>query len=126
MSYLDFWSAPNPTALHATPVFYADRILFHGRSMRSRQLVAEKERFVRRWPERQYVPRRDTAMSTCTGDVCKVRIVFDFSATSRARRTHSEGDGVLELAIHFVAGRPYIVRENSRVTRLTQSVASAH
>ncbi len=107
-------------------MFYADRISFHGRSMSSRQLVAEKERFVRRWPERQYVPRRDTAQSTCTKDLCSVRIVFDFSATSRARKTHSEGDGVLELAIRFVAGRPYIVRENSRVTRLAQSVASPH
>jgi hypothetical protein len=92
--------------------------------MSSRQLVTEKERFVRRWPERQYVPRPDAAQSTCTEDVCTVRVVFDFSATSRARKMHSEGDGVLELAINFVAGRPYIIRESSRVTRLRRSVAS--
>jgi hypothetical protein len=126
LSYLDFWSSPNPTTLHATPVFYSDRVVFHGRAMTSRQLVAEKRRFVRRWPERQYVPRRDAAKSTCTGDVCKVRFAFDFSATSRARKAHSEGDGILELAIHFVGGRPYIVRESSRVTRLARSVASLH
>ena len=126
ISYLDFWSAPNPTTLHATPVFYADRVVFHGRAMTSRQLVAEKKRFLRRWPERQYVPHRDVAKSTCTGDVCNVRLPFDFSATSRARKTHSEGTGILQLAIRFSAGRPAIVRENSRVTRLSRSIASLH
>src|SRR5688500_1556464 len=50
LSYLDFWSAPNPSTLLATPVFYAPRVVFHGRSMTSHALFAEKLRFVARWP----------------------------------------------------------------------------
>lgn len=116
LSYLDFWSAPNASTLVATPVFYAPRVVFHGRGMTSDALFAEKQRFVARWPERSYAPRLDTLRTACAGDVCRVRTVFDFSATNPAGPRHSEGQGTLELAIRFVAGRPYIVEENSRVT----------
>jgi hypothetical protein len=116
LSYLNFWSAPNPSTLVATPVFYAPRIVFHGRSMTSDALFAEKLRFVARWPDRTYTPRVDTMRTTCLRDVCKVRTAFDFSATNSEASRHSEGRGALELAIKFVAGRPYIVEENSRVT----------
>src|SRR5215212_2482996 len=54
LSYLDFWSAPNASTLVATPVFYAPHVVFHGRSMTSDALFAEKLRFVARWPDRSY------------------------------------------------------------------------
>jgi hypothetical protein len=116
LSYLDFWSAPNPSTLVATPVFYAPRVVFHGRSMTSDALFAEKLRFVARWPDRTYTPRLDTMRTTCLRDLCRVRTAFDFSAANSNAPRHSEGRGTLELAIKFVAGRPYIVEENSRVT----------
>lgn len=116
LSYLDFWSAPNPSTLVATPVFYAPRVVFHGRSMTSDALFAEKLRFVARWPDRTYKPRLDTMRTTCVRDLCRVRTAFDFSATNSDSPRHSEGRGTLELAIKFMAGRPYIVEENSRVT----------
>jgi len=116
LSYLDFWSAPNPSTLVATPVFYAPRVVFHGRSMTSDALFSEKLRFVARWPDRTYTPRLDTMRTTCVRDLCKVRTAFDFSASDAGGPRRSEGRGTLELAIKFVAGRPYIVEENSRVT----------
>ncbi len=117
LSYLDFWSAPNPSTLVATPVFYAPRVVFHGRTMTSDALFAEKLRFVARWPDRSYKPRLETMRTSCARDLCRVRTAFDFSATNADATRHSEGLGTLELAIKFVAGRPYIVEENSRVTR---------
>ena len=117
LSYLDFWSAPNPSTLVATPVFYAPQVVFHGRSMTSDAVFAEKLRFVARWPDRSYKPRLDTIRTTCAGDVCRVRTAFDFSASNSDKPRHSEGQGTLDLAIKFVGGRPFIVEENSRVTR---------
>ena len=117
LSYLDFWSAPNPSTLVASPVFYAPRVVFHGRSMTSDALFAEKLRFVARWPDRNYKPRPETMRTSCARDLCRVRTTFDFSATNADAARHSEGQGTLELAIRFVGGRPYIVEENSRVTR---------
>ncbi len=117
LSYLDFWSAPNASTLVATPVFYAPRVVFHGRNMTSDALLAEKLRFVARWPDRSYKPRLETMRTSCVRDLCKVRTAFDFSATNADAARHSEGRGTLELAIKFVAGRPYIVEENSRVIR---------
>lgn len=117
LSYLDFWSAPNPSTLVASPVFYAPRVVFHGRSMTSDALFAEKLRFVARWPDRNYKPRLETMRTSCTRDLCRVRTTFDFSAANAVAARHSEGQGTLELAIRFVGGRPYIVEENSRVTR---------
>src|SRR3954451_20640968 len=116
LSYLDFWSRPNASTLFATPVFYASRVKFHGRTMTPEQLLVEKSRFVRRWPVRRYEPRLDTMDTRCRGEVCMVRTRFDFSALSPARDRRSAGLAELELAIRFAEGRPYIVRETSRVT----------
>jgi hypothetical protein len=116
LSYLDFWSRPNGATLFASPVFYAPRVRFHGKAMRPSELMAEKQRFVRRWPVRRYEPRLDTLTTTCRGDVCTVRTSFDFSAAAPARGTRSRGRGDLELAIRFAGRRPYIVAETSRVT----------
>jgi hypothetical protein len=116
LSYLDFWSRPNAATLFASPVFYAPRVRFHGKAMRPSELMAEKQRFVRRWPVRRYEPRLDTLITSCRGDVCTVRTSFDFSAAAPARGTRSRGRGDLELAIRFAGRRPYIVAETSRVT----------
>ena len=116
LSYLNLWSAPNLASLRASRVSYRPRVEFHGRSFSADELLAEKIRFVARWPERSYVARVDTMKTTCKADQCNVSMEFDFFATSESRRKHSEGRGIFEVGIEFVAGRPYIVRENSRVT----------
>jgi hypothetical protein len=115
--YLNTWSAPNELALDNTTGFYAPRVRFHGRVMSAREILEEKRRFVRRWPERSYRPRLSTMGTVCAprGTTCTVRSVFDFTAADPASGRRSQGIGTLELVVSFAGDPPVIAAENSFV-----------
>ena len=116
--YLDLWSAPNPLTLAASAEFYAPHVIFHGRAMNVRTLLEEKRRFVQRWPERRYRPRRETMGVACGpgGETCTVRSVFDFTAVHPERGRRSQGVATLELVVSFRdEERPVITAETSLV-----------
>jgi hypothetical protein len=115
ISYLGYWSLPNLLAMPAMPTFYESRVVFHGRTMSARALYDEKLRFVRRWPQRRYVPRRETMRTSCSGDVCVVRTAFDFTAANPRVGRRSRGTGLLELRVRLVGERFLIFGERSQV-----------
>ncbi|MFC4175591.1 hypothetical protein ACFOYU_26530 [Microvirga sp. GCM10011540] len=117
VEYLRSWSAPNDETLEMTGDFYGDRVVFHGRAMSVKNLVREKRRFVRRWPERDYRPQPDTVKVSCepAGMLCTVHAMFDFKAANPRRGRKAEGVGALQLVVSFVGERPVITAENSLV-----------
>ena len=121
IDYLASWSARNETALDATAELYAPRVLFHGRTVSLERLYKEKQRFMRRWPEREYRPRPEAIGTDCNaaGTVCKVHAVFDYTAVSPKRQRMSQGSGALQLILEFIGEKPVIVAEHS--TLLTQT-----
>ncbi|WP_243369463.1 hypothetical protein [Microvirga solisilvae] len=121
IDYLASWSARNDIALSATAELYAPRILYHGRTVSLERLYKEKQRFIQRWPEREYRPREDAIGTQCNpdGTICTIHAVFDYSATNPKRRRISEGSGALQLIVEFIGQKPVIVAEHS--TLLTQS-----
>ena len=50
-------SAPGAVMLGTAPRYYAPQVRFYGRVTGLPALLAEKRRFVQRWPERRYQPR---------------------------------------------------------------------
>ncbi len=110
-------SESNGATLGDAPRFYGDSVVFHGRPMSMGALLAEKRRFVARWPERRYRPRPDSVRTACNVELglCRVRSTVDFSAASPGRGTRSQGTVAVELAVRFVGERPVIVSENSWV-----------
>lgn len=121
IDYLASWSARNDIALDATAELYAPRVLFHGRTISLERLYKEKQRFMRRWPEREYRPRPEAIGTDCNpaGTVCKVHAVFDYTAVNPKRRRMSQGSGALQLILEFIGEKPVIVAEHS--TLLTQT-----
>ena len=119
MSYFDYWSSPNAEALAATPEFlWAERHLSWAQFMTMRELLAEKRRFVQRWPDRRlYRPRPDTMGVACDpgGRSCTVRSVFDFAASNPASGRRSQGIATIELVVSFAGDRPVITAESSLV-----------
>lgn len=117
--YLASISGPNGTTLAAAPGFYGSQVVFHGRSMSVASLMAEKRRFVQRWPDRRYRPRPDSLRTACNAGlaVCQVRATVDFSAFSPDRGVRSQGTVDLELAVSLAGVRPVIIAETSRVVR---------
>ncbi|MEH3145368.1 MAG: hypothetical protein PGN34_08465 [Methylobacterium frigidaeris] len=110
-------SDSNGATLGAAPRFYGDSVVFHGRPMSVASLLAEKQRFVARWPERRYRLRPDSVRTSCNAElaVCRVQSTVDFTASSPSRGTRSQGTVAVELAIRFAGNRPVIVAENSWV-----------
>jgi hypothetical protein len=119
LAYLDYWSAPNAVTLDATPEFYGPRVQFHGRALSARELFRQKQRFVQRWPERNYTVRPDSLRTACApaSETCTVHAVFDFIAVNPARRRRSSGTATLDLVVDVSGPRPVIVAETSRVLR---------
>lgn len=115
IDYLTSWSARNDVALDATAELYAPRVLFHGRTVNLKRVYKEKQRFTRRWPERDYRPRQDAIGAACNppGTVCTVHAVFDYTAANPRRRRMSQGSGALQLVVEFIGDRPVIVAEHS-------------
>lgn len=125
--YLDSVSAPNRTMLAEAPRFYGERVRFHGRVLSLAALIAEKRRFVRRWPERRYAPQDGTMRTACNAAsaTCIVRTVLGFSAENPARGARSEGLSELSLTVSFAGERPVIVSESSRVLRRGSAALSS-
>ncbi len=115
--YLDFWSAPKQVTLSSASSFYAPQVIFHGQKRTLAAVVAEKQRFAQRWPNRTYRHRPETTQVHCETDValCTVRSSFDFEATNTQKGQQSRGLGEHELVIAFASGEPRIVAENSQV-----------
>ena len=118
-NYLSVWSAPNHQTLQATPEFYGSKVRFHGRSMSLAALLAEKRRFVHRWPDRSYRYEPGAMDVRCddAGESCIVRSTFGFDASNARLGRRSRGVGAHELVVSFADDRPVITSENSRVVR---------
>jgi hypothetical protein len=116
-NYLSVWSASNDQTLRTTPDFYGSEVRFHGRLMSMAALLAEKRRFVQRWPSRRYryEPGAMGVRCNSTGTSCIVRSTFAFDASNARLGRRSRGVGAHELVVNFVGNRPVIVSENSRV-----------
>ena len=117
LDYLSFWSAPNAVTLARMPAFYGPEVVFHGQRMSIKALMEDKRRFARRWPDRQYQPRRETMRIACdvAAEMCNLRTIVNFVAASPERRRRSQGAITLALDISFADGLPIIVNESSRV-----------
>lgn len=117
--YLESVSAPGDAMVTAAPRFYAERVSFHGRTLSLAALIAEKSRFVRRWPERRYEPQGGGMRTACNAQTatCVVRTTFDFRAENPRRGARSQGVSELVLTVSFAGDRPIIVSEASRVLR---------
>ncbi|CAA2138069.1 hypothetical protein MBLL_00962 (plasmid) [Methylobacterium bullatum] len=117
--YLDAISQPGDGMVAAAPRFYAESVRFHGRTLSLAAVMAEKRRFVRRWPDRRYVLQDGSPRTACSVGTssCIVRSTFDFWAANPRNGARSQGVAELTLEISFAGPRPVIVSESSRVLR---------
>jgi hypothetical protein len=115
--YLEVWSTPKRVTLASVAPFYDATVAFHGKRRPLTSVVAEKRRFAKRWPRRDYRHRPEATQVTCEDGVprCTVRASFDFNASNDGQSRRSEGLGEHELVLSFSSGRPIIVSEDSRV-----------
>jgi hypothetical protein len=114
LDYLDAWSSDNEVAERSVTHFYGATVQFHGRPIGREKLLAEKRRFMQRWPRRDYVHRADSLVVQCDAgaDVCSVRSTYDYKIAGRSGR-RGQGTEALDLWVGFANEQPFILYENS-------------
>jgi hypothetical protein len=117
IDYMAYWSSTNAVTDDAVSAFYQPIVRFYGRLASLDEVIAEKRRFVARWPVRDYATLPETVQVACNpeGSLCRVAALFAFRASDPGRGRRSEGTGRLELRVSFEDGRPRIVSETSRI-----------
>ena len=115
--YLEYWSSTNAITRNAALAFYAPTVRFYGKLVDLDEVIGEKQRFVQRWPERDYAVLPPTLQVTCNPAIkeCHLTGLFSFIAENPARGRRSSGTGRLELDLAFDGDRPFITAETSQV-----------
>ncbi len=96
---------------------YAERVDYFGERRKTlRSIIADKQAYFRRWPQRDYLLVADTFQVNRGGDNngrLEVRFEYDFAVRSPQR--NSSGRGVTELTFDVATPGGKLVRESGRV-----------
>jgi hypothetical protein len=117
--YLQIWSSSNAAAVTGVPYMYGPTVQFYGRAYTQAQLIDEKQRAVRQWPNRRYVHRPGTMKVTCNAaqQKCAVQSIIDFNVANPSRHTQRSGSAKFELGISFTDRQPRILYEGGSLNR---------
>jgi hypothetical protein len=112
-----YLNPPAPTAEELGPM-YAPRVLYYGREVGRGEVVSDKLRYYKRWPERRYELARDTLKVQprgTMGEATEADVVFEYTFEVSGAGEVRRGRGVTELRIAADDGRLVINGERSRV-----------
>lgn len=113
--YVQTWEGNEATFAQAVETYYADRVIYYGKSMTRSQVLADKLRFVKSYPQRTYSIAAGTLRTNCKTGICEARAKLNWSRANASRQLES---GVSDLRLVLSAadgGR--IVRESARTLR---------
>jgi hypothetical protein len=107
----------NAEAIKYLSETYADSVEYYGKRVSKSKVIAEKRRFVERWPDRNYRPRWQDAKITCepASRQCAIEGIADFEAKSVTRGRKESGTFRYSMRILFVESDTRIVAANSEV-----------
>jgi hypothetical protein len=107
----------NEDAIKYLSETYADEVNYYGRRVSKAAVIADKRRFVQRWPERNYQPRWVDTNINCRArsQECTIEGVADFEANNSARGRRESGAFQYAMEIKFIGDRVNIVAESSEV-----------
>jgi len=108
----------SPDVLSKFQQDYAGYIDYYGKVVNQATVMQEKASFVHRWPQREYRPRQDSIVVSCTNEaekLCLVTGLVDFECRSPERHAASMGVARFNAAIMFDGDDARIVGEDSKV-----------
>jgi len=109
------WSSDNDKAMAFVSSAYADPVNFYGKARSRASVVAEKRKFVERWPMRRYAVRPGSVAIDCANRLCAISSLVDWYAHSDRRGKTSAGVAQLDFVWDPEAGQ--IVSETGRVLK---------
>jgi len=98
-------SGPTDEASATLNNFYADTVLYYGKEMSRKQVITQVQRFLARWPIRQYKPKEGTVKIDCDEGAltCAVTGAVQFDVQSPLRNEHSTGEATFEYRLRFTS-----------------------
>jgi hypothetical protein len=107
----------NAEALKYLSEAYADSVEYYGKQVSKSKVIAEKRRFVERWPDRNYRPRWQDAKIICeaASQQCTIEGIADFEAKSVARGRKESGAFRYSMRIQLLENHTRIIAEKSEV-----------
>ena len=110
-AYLALWSRNADVGPAAVERFYAPTVVYYGKSLSRAQVLADKLRYIKAWPERAYREIPGTIDAHCNGNRsrCRVSVMMTWRRISRGGKSSA---GRARIAFDFVPvdGTPKIAR----------------
>ena len=114
-AFLTLWSRDDGVTKASVDRLYAPEVIYYGKQMSRAAVLADKQRFARHWPVRDYGQIPGTLTTSCTADYvrCTLKVTMTWR---RATRDHQVTAGRARLKLEFVTveGNRKIIREAAR------------
>jgi hypothetical protein len=105
----------NTGAINSVLGAYADTVQYYGKPTALRDVLADKQAYFKRWPERAYRLQPDSVSVVCNENICLVSGLYDWAVRSLPRNRKASGTASFSYTIETAAGMK-IVGETSEVT----------
>ena len=117
---MDVWSYPKEqlaNVLDVVDLLYGQQVVYYGKTVNKQGVLADKRRFMQRWPERRYAVRPLTLKTTCdAARVCAVSGIVDRSAANPATAAQARGSAEFYYRVLWSEeGAGVIIHEESKV-----------
>lgn len=114
------WSDPKEqmaNVLDVVDLLYGQQVVYYGKTVNKQEVLADKRRFMQRWPERRYAVRPLTLKTTCDATrVCAVSGIVDWSAANPATAAQARGSAEFYYRVLWSEqGAGVIIHEESKV-----------
>ncbi len=116
-AYFNAGSSDGVSALQWLTSHYAPLVDFYGKATSAQSVLKEKAAFVRRWPERIYIPIDKATATVCSldGRICRVTGTMQYEARSYSRGAYSAGLASFAITVAIRGNRSMITEESGRV-----------
>ena len=113
-------SGPTDEVTATLNKLYADTVTYFGNEMSRDEVITKVQRFLARWPSRQYKPKEGSVIIDCNDEVlaCSVSGVMQFDSRSPIRNEQVTGEATFEYRLRFSSSYqeiPTIVAEDGKV-----------
>jgi len=106
--YVRVWEDDSLVGPRAMRAYYADHVVYYGKRMSREQVLADKRRFIRAFPQRAYAIAPGSLITRCDGVQCVARATLLWRRVSRRGQ---ESSGASRLTLVFSQ------REEGRIVR---------
>jgi hypothetical protein len=117
--YHEAWSSENGSALAYMSRAYGPSVTFYGKVLGKSELMEEKRKFADRWPIRRYTVDPASVSINCSGVVCHIEAIVDWSASSPSRNKSAKGAAT--FALDWDSASETILSETGKVIKADRS-----